>query len=74
MCFSASASFAASAALVSLGLLAVKKTDNKKDIPFFSIPFGFALQQAIEGLLWLSVNNSYSHLNIFFLLIILDLF
>ncbi len=57
MCFSASASFIASAALASIGTIAVYKNHRRPDWPLLAIPFIFAIQQAIEGFLWLSITQ-----------------
>ena len=57
MCFSASASFIASAALMSIGTVAIVKKRGTPDWPLVAIPFIFAVQQAIEGFLWLSLKN-----------------
>lgn len=53
MCFSAPASFAAAGTLGAAGALTVKKSTGK-EIPFAAIPLLFALQQALEGIVWLS--------------------
>jgi hypothetical protein len=57
MCFSASASFVASAALFTGGVATLKQTTNNNHIPFASIPLLFGVQQLIEGFLWLSIMN-----------------
>ena len=56
MCFSAQASFAAAAGLSIISLLSVKKAPTKKLIPLAISPFFFALQQACEGLVWITLN------------------
>ena len=58
MCFSASASFGVSAVLMATGLVSLKKTQLRSQIPFAAIPIIFSIQQFIEGLLWLSLTNS----------------
>lgn len=56
MCFSATASFTASALLAFLGILAIKKAHRQKNMLFFAAtPFIFAIQQFCEGLIWISV-------------------
>ncbi len=57
MCFSASASFTASAMLSLIGIASLKKT--KKAYLFASIPLIFAIQQAAEGALWLAFTHKY---------------
>jgi hypothetical protein len=57
MCFSATASFGASAVLGTIGIIAVAKAKTKPQRAFASIPLIFAVQQLTEGLLWLSLSN-----------------
>lgn len=59
MCFSANASFAAAGTLSVIGLLSVHaaNTRNKKLIPLATIPLFFAVQQACEGIVWVTLNN-----------------
>lgn len=54
MCFSAAASFAASAVLLPLGLYSVYKAlkTNKDYLLFSFIPFIFSIHQFIQGLIW----------------------
>lgn len=54
MCFSATASFIASGSLAVIGTATVKKVDKKREIPLALAPFLFAIQQFVEGLIWLS--------------------
>jgi len=58
MCFSATASFGASAVLAVAGAAAQVKAKTKPQRRFGSIPLIFAVQQLSEGLLWLSLKNS----------------
>ena len=60
MCFSASASFGASAIIGAIGVLSIIKAKTTPLLLFASIPFIFSIQQLAEGLLWLSLNNNYS--------------
>jgi len=63
MCFSANASFGASAILLVAGVVSVKKVKTPSQIPFAAIPLVFATQQFIEGVLWLSLTTSqYAYL------------
>lgn len=57
MCFSASASFGASAILLVGGIVAMKKIQAPSQALFASIPILFSIQQFIEGLVWLSLTN-----------------
>jgi len=57
MCFSAGASFGASALLGAIGVVAIVKAKTVPQRLFATIPLIFSLQQLSEGLLWLSLNN-----------------
>jgi hypothetical protein len=52
VCFSATASFAASAALTGAGALALARARRRALWPFAAMPLLFAGQQLAEGLLW----------------------
>lgn len=54
MCFSASASFVAGTALVSVGIATLRLTSRPQQIAFATVPLLFGVQQIIEGLIWLS--------------------
>ena len=54
MCFSASASFAAGIPLLIVGVMAIQRVRNRKELFYASIPMLFAIQQLIEGALWLT--------------------
>mgnify|MGYP000091041284 FL=1 len=60
MCFSATASFAASAVLGATGIATLAKTKDRKMLPLATIPLVFAIQQAIEGGLWLTIADGGS--------------
>ena len=55
MCFSATASFAAAAVIGATGLATMTQAKSRSDLPLASVPLVFAAQQAIEGMLWLTV-------------------
>ena len=57
MCFSAGASFGASALLGVAGAIAVTRATTIPQRLFASIPFVFSVQQLAERLLWLSLKN-----------------
>lgn len=57
MCFSATASFGASAILGTVGVIAITKAKTKPQKLFATIPLIFAVQQFTEGLLWLSLKD-----------------
>ena len=54
MCFSATASFTAGAALLGIGVLALARAPRAVERPYAAIPLLFGLQQVVEGLVWLS--------------------
>ena len=55
MCFSATASFGASAVLGAIGITSVVKAKTNPQRVFATIPLIFSVQQLAEGLLWLSL-------------------
>ena len=59
MCFSASASFTASALLIPTGIYCVREAiaTNKAYVAFSLWPLFFGMQQALEGILWLAMQN-----------------
>jgi hypothetical protein len=54
MCFSASASFAASGALAAISYAIARIPKKKAEVPLSLIPVIFAVHQCIEGILWLN--------------------
>lgn len=58
MCFSATASFTASAVLGAVGIGTMSKARNNPERMLAAIPLFFGLQQFIEGLIWVSLNGS----------------
>jgi hypothetical protein len=62
MCFSASASFLASVPLSAVGVATLRKTKTKSEIPFAAFPVLFAIQQFIEGTVWLSFMYNFTML------------
>ena len=63
MCFSATASFTAGAALLGVGAFALRRTASAAERPYASIPVLFGLQQLVEGSLWLTFVDQAPHLN-----------
>jgi hypothetical protein len=63
MCFSASASFTAGTLLLSLGTLTWKAARRPCERPFAAIPLLFAIQQLIEGVIWLTFSHDVPRLN-----------
>lgn len=58
MCFSATASFSASALIGFIGVKTIGSCKNANERYFGSIPILFAIQQFSEGLVWLSLSDS----------------
>lgn len=65
MCFSAQASFGASLLLFGVSYASIKNLKYKDLIVIAAVPLMFAIQQAFEGLVWLSANKTLPE--IFFL-------
>lgn len=65
MCFSAPASFTASAVLAGLGAVLIVRTKTKRLLPLASIPCFFAIQQCLEGFIWLSLPKETSAIDIY---------
>lgn len=63
MCFSATASFTAGVALLGVGALTIRRASSVAELPYAAIPALFALQQLVEGGLWLTFHNEAPHLN-----------
>lgn len=58
MCFSAKASFIAAATLTTIGVVSTRTAmRNKKLLPLATTPLIFALQQTIEGIVWVTLNQ-----------------
>jgi hypothetical protein len=55
MCFSASTSFVAAGATGVAGIAALTRVNEARELPLAATPLFFALQQSIEGLLWLNL-------------------
>jgi len=58
MCFSAPASFASSIVIGGLGVSAIVHTKKRHELVFAAIPLIFAVQQGVEGFLWLALGNA----------------
>lgn len=66
MCFSATASFSAGAVLLGIGALTLRTalaSHQRRDLPFATIPLLFAIQQLIEGVIWLTFSDEAVALN-----------
>jgi hypothetical protein len=59
MCFSAQASFTASALLALIGIAALMKARHQRPLLLFAtIPFLFSIQQLCEGIIWMTDSTS----------------
>jgi hypothetical protein len=63
MCFSATASFTAGAALLVVGAVTTRHATRLAEAPFALIPVLFGVQQLIEGALWLTFPDKAPILN-----------
>lgn len=63
MCFSATASFTASAGLLVIGAITIRLSRDRTELPFAAIPVLFGVQQLIEGALWLTFPDNAPLLN-----------
>ena len=63
MCFSATASFSAGALLLGVGAVTLKSARRPCEWPFAAIPLLFAIQQLIEGVIWLTFSADTPLLN-----------
>lgn len=63
MCFSATASFAASALLIPSGIYCIKLAIAKDPdyLPLAFTPLAFGIQQALEGIVWLGIDSNNFH-------------
>lgn len=62
MCFSATASFSAACLIGTVGAFTLSNASSARELPLASVPLVFAVQQAIEGALWLTLpaGNGFS--------------
>lgn len=73
MCFSATASFSAGVVLLGLGSLTLRAARHPREMPLAAIPLLFAVQQLIEGVIWMTfryeapmLNGAMTHVYSFF--------
>ena len=64
MCFSATASFSAGAALLGLGALTLRSAGRPRELMFAAIPLLFAIQQLTEGVIWLTFRYDAPQINL----------
>ncbi len=55
MCFSATASFVTAGATGAIGIVCLVRADRRRELLLAAMPLVFATQQAVEGLLWLTL-------------------
>jgi len=55
MCFSATASFVTAGVTAAVGIASLSRVTEPRELPLAATPILFALQQSIEGLLWLTL-------------------
>jgi hypothetical protein len=58
MCFSATASFSLAAATAVIGVATLHQVRHRRELILAVVPLLFALQQVIEGLLWLELSGA----------------
>ena len=58
MCFSATASFTAAAVTGFIGLIALTRVSRPRELLLAAMPIAFAMQQTVEGLLWISLPSA----------------
>lgn len=58
MCFSAGGSFAASGVLAGIGFVAFARNESTRHRMYAAVPLLFAAQQAAEGIVWLTIDQS----------------
>ncbi len=69
MCFSATASFASSVILAGVGAASVAKVEEKAEYSLAAIPCFFAVQQFIEGIVWLKMGTEIGTVAGYFFLV-----
>ena len=60
MCFTATASFAASGVLGTIGAMTLTQVKHRREMLFASLPILFSVHQAIEGVVWLGLDGTLS--------------
>jgi hypothetical protein len=63
VCFSATASLTAGAALSTVGVVTIKAAPRRAVLPAAAVPLLFGVQQLIEGLNWLALGSGAASLN-----------
>lgn len=60
MCFSATANFAGSAVLGTMGAVTLTRVKHRRELLFAALPLLFAIHQFIEGFVWLGLDGILS--------------
>jgi Family of unknown function (DUF6629) len=55
MCFSVEASFVTAGVTAAIGIVSLTRVTRPREVPLAAAPILFAMQQSIEGLLWLNL-------------------
>ena len=63
MCFSATASFSAAVVLLGVSVLTLRAARRPREFPLAAIPLLFAIQQLVEGVIWLTFRYQAPLLN-----------
>jgi hypothetical protein len=58
MCFSASASFVTAGLTGAIGVASLTLVNGPRELPLAGVPLLFALQQSVEGLLWINLPSA----------------
>lgn len=62
MCFSATVSFTAGAALSAVGVLTIRRSVGWREVPLAAVPLLFGVQQITEGVVWLGLDGDLPQL------------
>src|ERR1700688_2246685 len=60
MCFSATANFVGSTALLGIGVVTLTRVKHRRELLFAALPVLFAIHQFIEGFVWLGLDGILS--------------
>ncbi|MCW2759658.1 MAG: hypothetical protein JWO46_3404 [Nocardioidaceae bacterium] len=60
MCFSVQADLVAGAAILPVGVLALREVRHRREIPFAALPLLFSLHQLVEALVWAGTDGDVS--------------
>ena len=60
MCFSAEADFVGAAVVGAIGVATLAEAHDRRDLALAALPLGFALHQAVEGVVWLGLEGHAS--------------